>query len=358
MFNHKYQLRPAFYLDPAALRRRFWVCGMAHIVFMPFLLFFLLLHFWLQNAYDWKSTKQYLGPREWSLHAKWVFREFNELPHNFERRMAPSYPAAEAYLKLFGSNEILSAIGRVLVFCGGSLGAVLFVFAAMNDAILLHIKIADWNLLWYLGMVGVVYSTGKAMTPEGSNIYHTRNLFAETDEALQSVGKHTHYFPSHWKHRGSDAATKKAMSTMFQYKAQLFGMQVASIIFAPYILCVKLANCSESICEYVLTMKEHVDGAGDVCGFSAFDFDKHGDEPWEGRTMNAHQTLAESILQTRSVAESLRNLPTPRARQGKMEKSFFNFKVRSNQSKQISSNVVCSSPPIQTGSVRRRDKLL
>ncbi len=29
MFNHKYQIRPAFYLDPPALKRRFMLCGVA-----------------------------------------------------------------------------------------------------------------------------------------------------------------------------------------------------------------------------------------------------------------------------------------------------------------------------------------
>ena len=146
MFNHKYQIRPAFYLDPSALRRRFILCGIAHAVLMPFLLFFLMLHFVLRNAYDFKSTQQYLGPREWTLSSKWMFREFNEYPHLFEKRLVPSYAVADDYLKLFGPNEFVAAAGRIVVFVAGSLGAVLFVFAAINDAILLHVKIADWNL--------------------------------------------------------------------------------------------------------------------------------------------------------------------------------------------------------------------
>jgi autophagy-related protein 9 len=70
MFNHKYQIRPAFFMDSQSLQRRFIICGIAHIVFMPFLLFFLVLHFFLQNVYDFRSSKQYLGPREWSNVAK------------------------------------------------------------------------------------------------------------------------------------------------------------------------------------------------------------------------------------------------------------------------------------------------
>lgn len=70
MFNHKYQIRPTFCMDAISLQRRFIFCGMAHIIFMPFLLFFMMMHFFLQNVYDFRSSKQYLGPREWSNVAK------------------------------------------------------------------------------------------------------------------------------------------------------------------------------------------------------------------------------------------------------------------------------------------------
>jgi len=333
MFNHKYQVRPAFYLDPAALRRRFQLCGIAHIVFMPFLLFFVTIYFGLLNVYDWKSTKQYLGPREWSLQAKWTFREFNELPHLFERRLGPSYHAAESYLKLFGSNEFLTALGRILVFVGGSMGAVLFGFAAMNDAILLHVKIADWNLLWYAGVFGVIYSVGKSMIP-GAEAMPTsaRNIFAEIDDALAKVAEHTHYYPEKWRGRGWEQATQTAFSNQFKFKAKLFATELLSIMFAPYLLCVSLAKCAEPICEFVLATRIEVSGAGEVCGYATFDFDKFSDERWEGRTLGNMNSslagsLAESILQTGNVEEATRRFPKPKARYGKMEKSFFNFKV-------------------------------
>lgn len=334
MFNHKYQVRPAFYLDPGSLRRRFVLCGIAHAVFMPFLLLFLTLHFSLQNAYDFQS-KKYLGPREWSLGAKWTFREFNELPHHFERRMGPSYEAAEGYLSLFSQSEIVTAVGRILVFIGGSLGAVLFVFAAMNDAILLHVKIADWNLLWYVGVVGAIYSAGKAMVPtRKSEPRTTRNMFAETESALRNVAAYTHYHPDMWKGRAWDKSTHSAFSSMFKFKAQLFVMEVVSVIVAPYVLCVSLVKCAEPICEFVLATRTEVPGAGDVCGFATFDFDKYGDELWEGRSIGIAGSdafavsLSESILQTGNVDEAVRRFPTPKALEGKMEKSFFSFKVR------------------------------
>ena len=87
MFNHSRKIRPAFYGDASSLRKRFILCGVAHFIFMPFLVFFVTLHFFMVNVYEWQSTKEYLGPREWGEVAKWKFWEFNELPHLFERRL-------------------------------------------------------------------------------------------------------------------------------------------------------------------------------------------------------------------------------------------------------------------------------
>jgi len=217
------------------------------------------MYFGLQNLYNWKSTKQYLGPREWSLSAKWTFREFNELPHLFERRLGPSYKAAEAYLGLFGSSELVAALGRIFVFIGGSLSAVLIGFAAMNDAILLHVKIADWNLLWYAGIFGVIYSGGKSMIPNAvAEPQSARNLFAEIDRALAEVADDTHYYPETWKGRGWDQDTYKAFSFLFMYKARLFVKELVSLVLAPYILCVSLARFAEPICEFVVASRTEI----------------------------------------------------------------------------------------------------
>lgn len=329
MFNHKYEIRPSFYMDPASLRRRFQICGIAHLVFMPFLLFFITMLFGLKNAYNWKSTKEYLGPREWTETAKWTFREFNELPHAFERRLSPSYRDAERYLGLFGSNEYLAAIGRILVFVGGSFAAVLFAFAAINDAILLHVKVANWNLLWYAGLFGIFFSGGKALIPKPeAQSKSGRNLYAEIDEALETVSAATHFMPETWKKRGWEIKTHRAFSTMYQYKAKLFASELLSLIASPYILCVSLANCSESICEFVVATKAELHGAGEVCGYATFDLSVFDDEGSLGNDMVAG-SLAESIMQTGSILEATRRTPRPKTRMQKMRNSMISFKVRS-----------------------------
>jgi hypothetical protein len=275
--------------------------------------------------------------------SRWTFREFNELPHFYERRMSPSYEAAEAYLKLFTQSTLVTTLGQLLVLVGGSLGAILVVFAALNDAILLHVKISDWNLLWYFGVLGVVYTGGKALQPSAElRPRYIRNIFEEMSSALDQVATFTHFYPEVWKARAWDRGTYKAVSALFQYKAKLFVHEVVSVILAPIVLCVSLPKCAENICEFVVSIKAEVPGAGEVCGYSTFNFDVFGDETWEGRTLgvgsanegeqygvNSDMTgsFTASVMRTKNVDTATKMHPRPKATHGKMEKSFFDFKA-------------------------------
>lgn len=371
MFNHKYELRPAFCLDAGALKRRLKVCGVVHLFLLPFLLVFVVLHFFLSHVYDSKmgsSSKDdkdggdggIMGRPRWSSAAAWQFREFNELPHDFERRMEPSYKAASEYCKLFGTSEYLAAMGRLLVFFGGAIGGILFVLGVVvNDALLLHVQLWGRNLVWYAGMAGIAYSVGKALEPtKESTPSVSRNIFLDMDNALKNVSQHTHYYPEHWKGRGWDAGVYSSFKMLFDSEVKQFLYELTALILTPYILYFRLSEKASDICEFCLITKAKLvlstngsninsNGgivAGDVCGFSTFDFDTFGDEAWEGRTLGRSvmlqrqreqqgvgpvdgESLTESILRTGNLEDATRLHPKPRARHGKMEKSFFTFKV-------------------------------
>jgi hypothetical protein len=167
----------------------------------------------------------------------------------------------------------------------------------------------------------------------------TRNLFADMDGALKTASTHTHYYPENWKGRGWDPGVYKAFGKLFDSKVKLFVWELASLVLAPYILIAKLSKNAPAICEFCLVIKSRVPGAGDVCGFSTFDFDAFKDEAWEGRTLgksvmpegqqqpSGGETLAQSIMRTGNVEDATRQHPKPKAREGKMEKSFFNFQA-------------------------------
>jgi autophagy-related protein 9 len=328
MFNHKYEIRPAFCLDADSLERRLKVCGIVHALLLPFLIIFVLLHFLLQNVYDFKTTRQYMGDKYWSSLATWTFREFNELPHVLQQRLEPSCEAAENYTNLFGQSEWKAAVGRICVFLGGALGGVLLLLGVMNDAILLHVQLWRRNLLWYAGIAGIVYSIGKALVPtKEAQPRVTRNLFADMDAALKNVSKHTHYYPENWKGRGWDASVYASFGKLFDSKVKLFVWELSALLLAPYILFAKLSKCAPAICEFCLLNKARVPNAGDVTGYSTFDFDTFRDEAWEGRTLGKSilreehtESLAESMMRNGNVEDATRQHPKPKSRHGKMEK--------------------------------------
>eukprot|EP00814_Leptocylindrus_danicus_P022481 CAMPEP_0116009500 /NCGR_PEP_ID=MMETSP0321-20121206/3467_1 /TAXON_ID=163516 /ORGANISM="Leptocylindrus danicus var. danicus, Strain B650" /LENGTH=478 /DNA_ID=CAMNT_0003478469 /DNA_START=899 /DNA_END=2335 /DNA_ORIENTATION=- len=272
-----------------------------------------------------------MGPRQWSQIARWTFREFNELPHTFERRLAPSYEAADSYLSLFTQNSIITSIGRVIVYISGSLLASLFLLAAIDDSILLHVKVGKWNLLWYVGMLGIAFSVGKSLLPNAEihkPQFH-KNYFADMNSALHRVASHTHHFPDTWKNRAWKRQTHQEFTSMFLYKSQLFIIEVLSVIFAPLVLCVSLPKSASRICSFVRQIKIDQPGMGEICGYSTFDFDMFTDENWEGKGELKSSNGDNDFRSSESIHSGISffHNSRPKARQGKMEKSFFGFKA-------------------------------
>ena len=223
-------------------------------------------------------------------------------------------------------NALLIASGRLLVFISGSLGTLLLTFAAINDAILLHVKIGNWNLLWFAGMLGACFSIGKSLIPKATDPHtgHGRwNLVNDTNAEFEKIASHTHYLPDDWRGKACDDSTKKAFSTMFQYKAAHFAREVLSIVVAPLILSISLPKCADGLCRFVRESKIEVPSVGDVVGFSTFEFDVFEDESWTGGDLSPG--ALDKPLQ--AITESRLENGRPKTKHGKMEKSFFNFKV-------------------------------
>ena len=211
--------------------------------------------------------------------------------------------------------------GQVIVFLSGSILAVLLALATINDSILLHVQLSNWNLLWYVGIFGGIFSAGRSLLPdlELNRVAH-RNLFQEMDQALAKVSLSTHYLPDRWRGRGWEKATQAQFSQMFQAKAQLFIQEVVCVIFTPFILMITLPKRADEICAFIQKVKIEVPGVGHVCGFASFDFNSFEDENWIGKEMNSDQS--------QRVAKNMSNMRArPKAKLGKMEKSFFSFKV-------------------------------
>lgn len=102
--------------------------GILNAIFAPFIVLYLIMYSFFRyfevsiySRYsllltyaplqEYQKNPSNMSGRRYTPFAQWKFREFNELPHNFVRRLNESYPTANMYIGQF-PNEKLTLIVR------------------------------------------------------------------------------------------------------------------------------------------------------------------------------------------------------------------------------------------------------
>eukprot|EP00658_Telonema_sp_P-2_P076793 TRINITY_DN67_c0_g1_i1.p1 TRINITY_DN67_c0_g1~~TRINITY_DN67_c0_g1_i1.p1 ORF type:complete len:640 (+),score=149.92 TRINITY_DN67_c0_g1_i1:218-2137(+) len=297
MFDpHTFKVKQRFIAHPDTLARNFFMCGVATLVLSPFIALFVMLYSFFKYGQEMHKNPGSLGTRHWSPLARWKFREFNELDHFFEKRLNASYPKANKYVQQFPSMFV-SIIAKFVVFVGSAICGVIIVLSLMDEAVLLYVKIADRNLLWYLAICGLVVASARPLVIDSHSNF-------EPDKAFTSLVEDTHYFPSKWRFKLHSHKTYEAFSVLFPFKVSSFFYEVLSIFIVPLMLMFYLPKQASSITKFVGDFTETRPELGDVCSFAVFDFERHGNAKY-----GAHIPHDKYY----------------RSKQGKMEKSFITF---------------------------------
>lgn len=95
---------------------------------------------------------------------------------------------------------------------------------------------------------------------------------------------------------------------LFAMKILIFSQELISVVLTPFVLWFSLPACAPAIIDFFREFSVHVDGRGYVCSFAEFNFERHGNVKFG----------APSHAQDNKMVSN----------EGKMEKSFLNFKVR------------------------------
>jgi autophagy-related protein 9 len=244
MFGENSDISADFLHDVAGLQWRFQVVGLIHFLLLPFMLIYMTVHFFLQNAQQFHSSKAYLGPRQWSPLALWKFREFNELPHVFEDRINRSYAPANDYIMTF-HNPYTTILASCTTYITGAFIATLLLVSVLSDGALLYVHIADYNLLWYLGVFSACYAAARSQIPDETKAQESAEVL------LKRTCAHTHYFPEAWEQRANSVDVKNEVCEVFQYKAQIFAMEVLSVVLTPAVLCFSLPACAPAVLAFI-----------------------------------------------------------------------------------------------------------
>ncbi|KAK0497041.1 APG9-domain-containing protein [Armillaria luteobubalina] len=282
------------------LKRRFIFMGILNAIFAPFIVLYLLMYSFFRYFEEYHKDPSSIGGRRYTSFAQWKFREFNELPHFFTRRLDESCPAASMYIGQF-PNEKMTLIMRFVAFISGSFAAVLFLATVLDPDIFVHLEITSHRtVLFYLTVFGSILAVARGMIPEDNRVFDPELLMTE-------VIAYTHYMPDEWKGQLHSKMTHQEFGELYAMKVMIFVQEVVSVVLTPFVLWFSLPLCAPAIIDFFREFTVHVDGRGYVCSFAEFNFERHGNVKFGAPTQNIDKRMISN--------------------EGKMEKSFLNFKA-------------------------------
>jgi autophagy-related protein 9 len=161
------------------------------MLFAPFLFIFILLRSFFKLSEEYRQNPALLVARAYTPLASWEIREFNELPHIFNKRLTKSHKAATNYIHQF-SNHYVTILARFVSFISGSFVTVLLLITLFEEEFQRGFEITpDKSAFFYIGVFGTLMAISQGMTQE--NIVH------EPQKWMNELVLDTHYYPIEWR---------------------------------------------------------------------------------------------------------------------------------------------------------------
>ncbi|RDW28526.1 autophagy-related protein 9 [Yarrowia lipolytica] len=271
VFNPAGQVRPMFLKSThkqilsTGLRRRFVFAAIMNVVFAPFIILYLALLYFFRYFNEYHKNPASIGTRRYNPLAEWKLREYNELPHQFERRLTLSYIPASKYLDQF-PKEKTALVSKFVSFIAGSFAAVLGIASLIDPELFLMFEIsANRTVLFYIGVFGSILAVSRSLIPEETLVF-------DPEISLRYVAEFTHYLPPEWEGKLHTEQVKNEFSLMYEMRLIILLKELASIFLAPFILYYSLTQSCDDIVDFIRDHSVHVDGLGYVCTFAMFDF--------------------------------------------------------------------------------------
>lgn len=256
--------------DNITLRNRFIIAGFLNLLFTPFILLGIFIHFFMQNIVEINTNKNLLGPRRYSLHALWSFREYNELDHFFEARINTSLKYANIYTKLFPSS-LVNIIAKFISLVTGAFVGFFLIISIFDEKVLLYVTLSNRTLLFYAGIAGSISSLAHSfiLSPD-TNIF---NLHNQRNSVMSKLQSYIRYKPSLWENNGYKFEVHKEFLELFQYKFLLFMYELIGVFTIPFILF-DLSKQTKDIIEFIDKNTHMDENIGNICKFANFNRSK------------------------------------------------------------------------------------
>ncbi|KAF2152623.1 APG9-domain-containing protein, partial [Myriangium duriaei CBS 260.36] len=250
-----------------ALRTRLRFAAVMSIVMAPFNITLQCIHFFSRYYAEFRNSPAQLGARAFTPLAEWKMRDFNELDHDFKRRLKMAYPFADRYLAQFPRDKTIQLMHFVSLIAG-TVAAVLGIASLLDPELFLGFEVTpNRTAFFYLTISMTVFATARGAIPDDSEVH-------EPVLHLFEVIEYTHYAPQRWRNNFHTPAVRAEFSALYQMKVLIFLEEILSLIAAPFILWRNAGRPSAAIIDFFRQNTVHVDGLGGLCNHAVFEFRK------------------------------------------------------------------------------------
>jgi len=228
-----------------SLSQRFQMMGIVNLILLPFLLIFTIVYSFFKYSEEIYHQPGSIMKRTYSLLARWKFRQFNELPHDFEKRLNRSYESSMTYLNQF-PNSRFSIISKLIVFISGSIITVLTILTLIDQEFFNSFEITrGCSVLFYIGIfTSILAFTKGQINDENYKEYDPQML-------MENIAQETHYYPKRWREEAYSDDVKSEFESYFDKKIFLILRDIYGLILTPFILMITLPSCSYKLLTFL-----------------------------------------------------------------------------------------------------------
>ncbi|KAF2134473.1 APG9-domain-containing protein [Dothidotthia symphoricarpi CBS 119687] len=249
------------------LKTRFFWTGIISIICAPFAVVFVLASYLFKYFTEYHKDPGQLSNRDFTIFAQWKFREFNELPHLFNRRRNMAYPFANLYLAQFPKDKT-EQVSSFVAFVAGAFASILVVFTLLDSELFLNFEITPGKTaIFWIGILSTIYRVARGSSPQEDQV-------ADPSYYIEHVIGHIRYMPDSWQDRLHTDEVRAEFAKLYQPKILIFAEEILSMVITPFLLIFRLPNCSERIVDFFREFSIVVDGLGVTCSYSMFPFNK------------------------------------------------------------------------------------
>ncbi len=286
-------------VDTDKIKYTMWFLATLSVLLLPFSFTIMIVHYIVNITTDIYTKKSYLGPKEWTIYAKLLFREYNELQHIFSLRIAKSYEFASKYEQKF-SAHLTNSLMEKTIFTLGACLTLLVILTFYNEALVLYIKLFDRTLIWYITIIVTAITVARMAMVDPASVDES------AEEIMEKIAEHTHYFPKHWINKCHTSDVLDEYKSLFKYKLSSIFVEVASIFVIPYYIFFHLPKDIELIAAFIEDNTVYCEGVGHICK-AGFTTNLSMYSSTYGGYTNANDYEYELIIEDDKIERSLEN---------------------------------------------------